>query len=142
MDVVINYWAVLTSAVAAIVLGALWYGPFFGKQWMHIIGITMTGEMTNAARRSMVRSYAIQTVTVLVMAFVMAHVLFFVSEIFGVEGVFGGITAAIWIWLGFVAPVTIGSVLWENRPWRYWFITAGYYFITLSMMGVIFAVWQ
>jgi len=142
MDVVINYWAVLSASVAAIVLAALWYGPFFGKQWMRIIGITMPGEMTTAIKRSMIRSYAIQGVTTLVMAFVMAHVLFFITELFDVEGVIGGVTAAIWIWLGFVVPVTIGSVLWENRPWRYWFITAGYYLVTLSLMGVIFAVWQ
>ncbi len=141
MDVVINYWAVLASTVAAIVLGSIWYGPLFGKQWMRLIGISMPGEITKAIKNAMVKSYAIQTVSVLVMAFVMAHVLFFISEIFDIEGVIAGVTAAIWIWLGFVVPVTLGSVLWENRPWRYWFITAGYYLVTLAAMGIIFAVW-
>lgn len=142
MDVAINYWAVLAAGVMAIVLGSLWYGPLFGRMWMRLIGTAMPGEITPAMKSSMVRSYAIQTVTTLVMSFVMAHVLFFVTEMFDIEGVIGGVTAAIWIWLGFVVPVTIGSVLWENRPWRYWFITAGYYLVTLSAMGVIFAVWQ
>jgi len=141
MDVIINYWAVLASAVAAIALGSVWYGPLFGKQWMRLIGIAMPGEITKAIKNAMIKSYSIQAVSVLVMAFVMAHVLFFISEIFEVEGVIAGVTAAIWIWLGFVVPVTLGSVLWENRPWRYWFITAGYYLVTLSIMGIIFAVW-
>ena len=50
MEVVLNYWSVLGAVAAAIVLGTVWYGPLFGKQWMRIVGTTM-GEMTHAAIR-------------------------------------------------------------------------------------------
>ncbi len=36
----INYGAVLVAAIIEIVLGFLWYGPFFGKMWMKSIGVT------------------------------------------------------------------------------------------------------
>lgn len=140
MEVVLNYWAVLAAVVAAIVLGTLWYGPLFGKMWMRIVGISM-GEMTPAIKRSMVRSYSILALATFVMSFVLAHALLFASELTEAEGVLAAATTAIWIWLGFVVPVTLGPVLWENRPWKYWFITAGYYFAALILMAVVITVW-
>ena len=35
----LNYVAVLVCAVVSMVVGAVWYGPLFGKQWMEVIGI-------------------------------------------------------------------------------------------------------
>lgn len=141
MEVVINYWAVLVATVAAIVLGTAWYGPLFGKQWMRIVGISM-GEMTPAVKQSMMKSYAILAITTFVMAFVLAHALSFASEITEAEGVLASVTTAIWVWLGFIVPVTLSSVLWENRPWKYWFITSGYYLASLILMSVILTVWS
>ncbi len=141
MEVVINYWAVLAAAAAAIVLGTLWYGPLFGKQWMRIVGISM-GEMTPAVKRSMARSYGILVVSVLVMAFVLAHLVSVAFDVADIEGVFAAVTVAIWLWLGLIVPVTLGPVLWENRPWKYWFITGGYYLVSLVLMSVILAVWK
>lgn len=141
MEVVINYWAVLVATVAAIILGTAWYGPLFGKQWMRIVGISM-GEMTPAVKQSMMKSYAILAITTFVMAFVLAHALSFASEITEAEGVLASVTTAIWVWLGFMVAPTISSVLWENRPWKYWFITSGYYLVSLILMSVILTVWS
>ncbi|HLD39833.1 MAG TPA: DUF1761 family protein, partial [Candidatus Nanoarchaeia archaeon] len=33
-----NYLAVLVAAIAAYVVGFLWYGPVFGKKWMALMG--------------------------------------------------------------------------------------------------------
>ena len=35
----INYWAILVLGIVSMALGALWYGPLFGKKWMEIIGV-------------------------------------------------------------------------------------------------------
>jgi hypothetical protein len=141
MEAVLNYWSVLGAVVAAIVLGTVWYGPLFGKQWMRIVGITM-GEMTNAMKQSMMRSYTILAITTFVMAFVLAHALSFASQLTDAEGVMAAVTTALWIWLGFIVPPTLGSVLWENRPWKYLFIVSGYYLVALILMSVILTVWQ
>jgi hypothetical protein len=142
MEVVINYWAVLLAAVAAIVLGSLWFGPLFGKQWMRVIGVAMPGEITRSMKRQMAQSYTLVAIGALVMAFVMAHVLYYAAEVFDAEGAIAGITAAIWMWLGFVATPLLGSVLWENRPWKYWLIVAGYWLVALCAMGAVLAVWE
>lgn len=36
----INWLGLLLGAVAGFALGALWYGPIFGKAWMKALGIT------------------------------------------------------------------------------------------------------
>lgn len=141
MEVDINYWAVLLSVLAAVALGSVWYGPLFGKVWMKSIGIEMPTEITKAIKKQMMRSYAIQTIATFVMVFVLAHFIAFMNSFMETEGLIAGITAAIWAWVGFVVPTSLGSVLWENRTWKYWFINAGYYLVTFILVSVILAVW-
>ena len=141
MDVVINYWAILGAVVVSIVLGTLWYGPLFGKQWMHIVGISreQMEKMGAKGRQAMMRSYAIMALGSLVMAYVLAHVIAYASAFTGSGGTDAGVAAGISVWIGFVAPVMMGNVLWEGRPWKYWFITSGYYLVSLVLMGAIIA---
>ena len=145
MEVPINYLAVLVSAVAAIVLGMLWYGPLFGKAWIKEVGHTpedmQRAKTDPAAKSAMMRSYALMSLTALVMAFVFAHALAFANDYLGASGPVAGLTGAFWNWLGFVVPPTLAMVLWENRSWKYFFITSGYYLASLAIMGVILTLW-
>lgn len=59
-----------------------------------------------------------------------------------VSGIMGGLQAGWWNWLGFVAPTTVGMVLWEGKPWKLWIITAGFYLLSLLLMGVILGAWM
>ena len=137
----LNYLAVIGAAIAQMVLGFLWYGPLFGKPWMALMGITPE-KMDAMKQKSMGKTYAIMTVGALLMSFVLAHALVFASSYLKAEGVTAGLAAGFWNWLGFIAPVTIGSVLWEGKPWKLWVLNAGYYLIGLCLMGIILAVWQ
>ena len=142
----INYLAVLLSGVAAMILGFLWYGPLFGKEWARLMGWTpekMAAMKSDpAAKNAMIRSYAIQFVGALVMSFVTAHSLVFASAYMNVSGVIGGLEAGWWNWLGFIVPSTIGMVLWEGKPWKYWMIVAGYWLVYLLLSGVIIGAWM
>ncbi|MBI2612836.1 DUF1761 domain-containing protein [Candidatus Kaiserbacteria bacterium] len=140
----INYLAVLGAAVVAIGLGFLWFGPLFGKQWMESIGITpdkMEAMKAAAKEKGMGKNYAIMTLSTLVMSYVLAHALIFASTYLNTTGTTAGLQTGFWNWLGFVVPVTLGSVLWDGKSWKYWFITAGYYLAALLLMGVVLALW-
>ena len=141
MEVPVNYLAVLVAAIASMVIGSLWYGPLFGKQWMAWSGMS-PADLESAKQKGMAKSYAIMFVGSLVMAYVLAHALVFASAYLEAEGVSAGLTVGIWNWLGFVAPVTLGTVLWEGKPWKLWIINNGYYVVTLLVMGVILALWH
>ena len=45
------------------------------------------------------------------------------------------------MWLGFIAPVTLGSVLWEMKSWKLWILNNAYYLVVLVVMGLIFTLW-
>lgn len=142
IEVPINYLAVIVAAVATMVIGFLWYGPLFGKQWSRLMGWgEMTPEKMKEMQKKAVPGYAIQFIGALFMAYVLAHVLVFSNAYFNVSGVAVGIEAGFWSWLGFIAPVTVGSILWEGKPFTLWLINAGYFLVNLLMIGAILGAW-
>ncbi|MBI4134573.1 MAG: DUF1761 domain-containing protein [Candidatus Sungbacteria bacterium] len=141
MIVSINYLAVLAAAVAGMVVGFLWYGPIFGKLWMRLSG--MTGQQLSEAKvKGMTTPYLLAFVGTLVMSYVLAHSLIFASSYLAVSRASAGLMAGFWSWLGFVAPVTLGSVLWEGKSWKLWFLNNGHYLVVLLLMGVILSIWK
>jgi len=136
----INYLAVVGAAVVAMVLGFLWYGPLFGKKWIESSGLS-TEKLNEMKARGMGTTYALMVVSTLIMSYVLSHVLVFASTYMNVSGISAGLSTGFWNWLGFVAPVSLGAVLWDGKSWTYWFITAGYYLVSLLLMGVILALW-
>jgi hypothetical protein len=135
----VNYLAILACGIVAMIVGFLWYGPIFGKSWARMMGINMDQKPPQSA---MIKSYGIMFIGSLLMAFVLSHALIFASTYLHESGVSAGLQTGFWNWLGFIAPVTIGAVLWEKKPWTLWFITSGYYLVLLLIMGVILALWH
>jgi Protein of unknown function (DUF1761) len=137
----INYWAVLVSAIVNMVLGSLWFGPVFGKAWSRSAG--MTPEKMDAAKKSgMHWSYFLMFVGSLLMAFILAHAVLFTALAVGMMGISAGLVVGFVAWIGLVAPVTIGVVLWDGKPWKYWAITYLYYLIGFMVMGGILGGWM
>ena len=137
----LNYLAIFVCGIVAMVVGSLWYGPLFGKMWMSMMGITPE-KMAAGKKSDMTKSYVMMFIGSLVMAFVLAHSLVFASTYMKVEGMNAGLMSGFWSWLGFIAPVTMGSVLWEGKSWKLWCLNNAYQLVTLLLMGVILASWK
>ena len=140
MAVPLNFWAIIVSAIAMFALGWLWYGPLFGKKWMSLSNIT-PDMVEKAKQKSMMGSMVLMFVGSLVMAFTLKHNLVFGSAYLNMYGVSAGMQAAFWNWLGFIAPVTMGKVLWEGKSWSLWILDNAYYLVSLLIMGSILACW-
>lgn len=131
----INYLAVLVAAIASMVLGMIWYSVF-GKTWMALSG--MTEEKLNEVKnKGMAKSYLIAFIAALVMSYVLAYI------IGGLElnTVSGGLQAGFWVWLGFVATKSLGTVLWEGKSPKLYLFNNAYDLISLLVAGAILAVW-
>lgn len=125
------------AGIAATVVGFLWYGPLFGKPWSALMGFTPE-KMTEAKKKGMTNAYIANFVAALVMAYVL-------SKSIAVRGMLdagGAIWLAFWIWLGFIATVMLGSVLWEGKSAKLYWINAGYYLVILCVMALILAAWR
>ncbi|MBX4200934.1 DUF1761 domain-containing protein [Candidatus Parcubacteria bacterium] len=142
IDVYVNYLAVVVAAVANMALGFVWYGPLFGKKWMSLMGKTSADIDAQKTKSPMWKGYAIAFAGSLVMAFVLSHFLTFASFYTDSSGIAAGLMVGFWSWLGFVAPVTLGSVLWEGKSWNLWILVNGYYLVSALIMGSILALWM
>ena len=132
----INYIAVVGAAVAAMVIGFLWYGPLFGKQWMKLMNFDKK-KIDEAKRKGMGKIYALTFLSSLIMSYILAHFVDYVQAATFVDGAIAGI----WLWLGFIVTVQIGSVLWEGKPLKLYVINTMHYLVALTVMGGILAVW-
>ena len=131
----INYLAVLAAAIASFVIGFVWHGPLFGKQWMKLMGFTE--KSMKEMKLTPVQAMAGGFVATLLMSYIFAHFIDYVQASTIVEGVVAGL----WIWLGFVATIMLNGVLWEGRPFKLYLLNVSYHLVTLAVMGVILAVW-
>lgn len=134
----INLLSVFVAAIAANILGFFWYSPaMFGKKWTQLSGMK-SEEFSAGKKLGMGKTYAINFLTTLVMAYVLALIVYLTQA----STIWGGITAGFWVWLGFVATLTVNSVLFERKSWGLWLLNNGYNFLSIALMGAILAVWN
>ncbi len=128
----VNYAAVLLSAIAAMVVGSLWYGPLFGDAWMKLVGISKS----DINKKEMPKLYGIMFIGALVEAYVLSHFIHYA----GATTLINGAKTGLWAWLGFVATVMIGNYMFAKRPINLYLIDAGYALVNLVVMGAVLAV--
>ena len=137
-NVDINFVAVLASAVVAFIIGGLWYSPIlFGNAWMKAGGINKK-DIEKSKKKWMGKYYFVSFLGGLLMAYVLAHFMQYLTA----QTFSDGMQAGFWIWVGFIVPVSLGSVLWEGKSLKFYFINIGYYLVSLISMGGILASWQ
>jgi hypothetical protein len=137
-EVSINMVAVLGSAVGGMIVGMIWYSPnVFGKQWMKLSGMS-AADMDRAKQKGMWKLYLSAFVALTVMSYVLAHFVDYVGAV-----TFGeGMQVGFWSWLGFVATILLGSVLWEGKPIKLYLLNAIHWLVVLMLMGGILTVWM
>jgi hypothetical protein len=130
----VNFFAVFVAALASMIIGSLWYGPIFGKYWVKLSGITKK-DLEKAQKRGMWKTYLANFIALIVMAYVLAHIIAYI----GATNFYEGSVAGFWVWLGFVAPVMLGMVLWEGKPIQLYLLNVGCHLISLIAMGALIA---
>ena len=137
MDIAVNYLAVVAAAVASMAIGAAWYSPLlFGKEWMRLSG--MSPEFIEGVKaKGTWKMYGVGFIGALVMAFVLAHLVFLMEA----TTLNDALDLGFWLWLGFIAPVQLGVVLWEGKSWKLYLINTSYYLVSLPAMASILALW-
>ncbi len=140
---VINVWAVLVSAIVFFTLGSLWYGPLFGKVWMKAMGWTKGTLEADKAGSNMAVSYGLMFIASLIMAWVTAHMVDFMFQIYGdLTPLAIGLSNGFWLWLGYVFTYLLGVLAFENKPWSYVLVNGGYWLVGIVMVSLINAYWR
>jgi len=122
--------AVLVSAFAQWLLGALWYGYVFRARWKALVGIP-EGEKAKNAWFPMVVSF----IANLVVSLILAHLIQWSGAVSMQHGLYVGAIC----WAGFVAPVMITQSIFERRPVKLFAINAAYWLMAMMIGGGILA---
>ena len=130
----INYLAVLVAALSGFAVGAVWYGPLFGRHWMRASGV----QSDQPPRINVPGVYAVTFALSLLAAMILAIVIHQMH----VTGVIAGARVSFLLWLGLILTVRITEALFNGTDMRLVTIDAGYRLVWAVLMGVILAVWH
>ncbi len=130
---VVTIWPILAAGAASVLIGWIWYHPrVFGATWMRLANITP--EMAERGKKMM----PLYALIGLCASMLIAYVMNYVGIAFQIYDWVGAVfELALWSWLGFVVPVTLGTVLWEQRPLKLYFINVSYWLVSFIAMALI-----
>ncbi|MFZ5390929.1 MAG: DUF1761 domain-containing protein [Patescibacteria group bacterium] len=136
----INYLAVIVCSVLAMIIGALWYGPIFGKKWLEIVGANINDLTAREAMKKRAGPlYFVQFLLTLFQVYVLAYYISGWSEVSGLEN-------SLWIWAAFIIPTVAGAAMWNNDSarvsWARFLIQGGYQLVLFVLFGLVLDFWN
>jgi len=122
--------------VAMMIIGAVWYGPLFGKQWMRVIGVNPNNKKAVKKMEEGVGGlYFLQFVVGLIQA---GFIVFLMSKL-----TLSPVGVALLVLIGVLLPVGISSVLWDGHTpeikKKKFFINAGYDVLFVLVSALLFS---
>ena len=133
MSISINYTTVIIATIASFTFGFLWYGPIFGRKWSGMMGMNRE-EMS---QRNMVAPIIVSLVVAFLMAIVLDLAIIFSNFYLGRSGVGAALAIGLFVWIGFIVPVTIRRILWEKQSVTLWLFNETYNLLVLFVLGFI-----
>lgn len=132
----INHLAVVASALAYWVLGALWYGVF-QNPFIALMRL-QPEDLARIEAEGASLQIGIALANSLVLAYVLAHFVKFA----GAETAARGAQVGFLVCLGFVLTTNLETVLFEFRPLGLYLISNGYHLVGMLGMGALLAAWK
>lgn len=155
-----NIYAVLVSALVTLVVGFVWYSPkVFGTIWMNETG--MTEE--KAKQSNMLMVFGLTIFYSFLLALIMPALVIHQMGVLGVfdgndknpdflefmrlhgdvyrtfkHGALHGFMSGLFLAL----PITAINGLFEQKSWKYILVNAGYWIVSLTIMGAIICGWK
>lgn len=129
----VNYGLIILATIAQFILGALWYSPLmFGKWWMEIMECTnLKKDELKKMQKEMAPFYGLQLLLTLFTTVSFANLLPYING-------FSIYHVAFWIWIGFMAPIQIASVVWANTKKKYW-LKQIFVMLSMQLAGMMLA---
>jgi len=130
----VNWLAILVSAAATMIIGALWYSPvLFYKPWMKANGFEEADLKKANTARTMILTF--------VLSFIMsANLAMFLAS--PETDVIWGMTAGFLAGFGWVALSIAIVAMFELRSFAYMAINGTYWIVSFVVMGAILGAWR
>ncbi len=130
----IHFLPVLVAGFIPMILGMIWYGPLFGKQWLALVGRT---EEEIRKDFNPLKTYGVSFVLALVTAVVLQQLL---ADVGG--GAMAGAHVALLATIGFLLPLGYQGFAFEGRKGALAAMNVGYNGVALLGQAMLLAVWR
>lgn len=127
-----NWVAILLATMGSFVVGSLWYSPLlFGKPWMKIMGFDNKNmqKMNMTPGQSMVIWFVFHLVSVYCMSLILSFL--------PVSTISQLLVTVFIVWLAFELIAFLNPILWENKPWKLFFINGSGSLVSLFVAAAI-----
>lgn len=131
LGVEVNLLAIALAIVANMVLGMLWYGPLFGKQWMALVG--KKKEQLEMKPRDILVTLLLATL----IAIGMNSIIHFARDVSELDYLQNVIVSAGMVATVFILPVLGNEVVWEGRNPKLIALNWGHQFATYLVTGLV-----
>lgn len=133
MDVEINWLAIVSATVVAMVVGAIWHSkPVFGKQWQRLVGLT-DKDLEKNGWAPIVLAIPVTFVT----AYVLAHVAYISFSFFDVSFLSAALQTAFWAWLGFSLTTLVMHNAFEGKDKKLTVLNGAYQLVLFLTIGFV-----
>ena len=109
----LNWLAIIIATVVQFALGAIWYGPIFGKLWGQIHGFDkLSKETQQKMMKEMGPYYGVQALVTLISTIVLA---IYITN----EPTWNPYAQAAFFWIGFVVPAQVSAIIFggTDKKW-------------------------
>lgn len=161
-----NFYILFIAAIVPMLMGFVWYGPLFGNAWMNEMGFTKESLEGQNMIKIFVLSYIFSLLVAFFLQFIVIHQMGLFQTLINEPG-FGeetgeaftyfqdfvakygdrfrsfqhGAIHGIMSGMFFVLPILSIIAMFEKKSFKYVAINAGYWIVTLALMGGIICQW-
>jgi len=161
-----NFYVLFIAALVPMFIGAIWYGPLFGNAWMQQMGFTKESLAGTNMVKTLLICYILSVLVAMALMQMVIHQMGVYSTLAGEPG-FNEQTGDAYIYFQdflatykdrfrtfkhgalhgvlyglFFATSILGiQAIFEKKSFKYVAINAGYWIVTLAVMGGIISKW-
>jgi hypothetical protein len=127
MELHIDLLSIVIATILSIFIFLCWYSKWlFGSMWIQ-----------HSAKSELQKKWWQRVAIQCILSFVIAYFLAFFDSILQVTSVGDAMFSSLCLWLGFVLPTQLFSLLWHRTSGRVFWIETGYMLLSLLVMGGI-----
>lgn len=161
-----NFYVLFIAALVPMFIGAIWYGPLFGNAWMQQMGFTKESLAGTNMVKTLLICYILSVLVAMALMQMVIHQMGVYSTLAGEPG-FNEQTGDAYVYFQdflatykdrfrtfkhgalhgvlyglFFATSILGiQAIFEKKSFKYVAINAGYWIVTLAVMGGIISKW-
>ena len=130
----LNFLAIAVSALTYFGLGSVWFGPLFGKQWLKLVGLTVTEEDKKNALFMFTKTFLLDVF----ITFSTALILLWTQS----ETILEALKVSAVLGLGFVIAPFLGNYMYAKRSMTLFSIESFYHVVCITVISIILTMWR